>query len=53
MLGLINEQEKRKVTTEVTKTEKKVKVNKNETIDVNFNEDALQGFNTKSKKLMS
>jgi hypothetical protein len=53
LLGLINDSEKRKVTTEVTKTEKKEKVNKKEMIDVNFNEDSLTGFNTKSKKLMS
>jgi len=51
LLGLIHgaDQEKKKqgTTTEVTK-EKKEKVSK-EKINVNFNEDALEGFNTKSK----
>jgi hypothetical protein len=53
LLGLIHgaEQEKRKRTT--TEVSKKEKTNKKEKIDVNFNEDALEGFNTKSKKIMS
>jgi hypothetical protein len=55
LLGLIHgaEQEKQKrTTTEVSKKEKRNKKEK-EQIDVNFNEDSLGGFNTKSKKIIS
>lgn len=54
LLGLITEQEKNKKTiTEASKEKKEPKGNKKEKINVDFNEDALEGFNTKSKKLMS
>tara|TARA_B110000285_G_C15116645_1_gene614495 strand:+ start:1822 stop:2037 length:216 start_codon:yes stop_codon:yes gene_type:complete len=49
LLGLVMEQEKRRSATKEAKPEKKEKQKKNEKIDVNFNENSLEGFNTKSK----
>lgn len=47
LLGLVMDQEKRKEAAKAEKKEEKSK--KNEKVEVNFNDDALQGFNTKSK----
>ena len=49
LLGLVMEQEKRRGATKEAKPEKKEKQKINEKIDVNFNENSLEGFNTKSK----
>jgi hypothetical protein len=54
LLGLVMEADKRKAEGGSKPAEKEKKQKKNEKIDVNFNENTLEGFNTKSKnQLMS